>query len=193
MFVHSSRIKGQLDYLRSIGIDIAPVFSLASLDKEEVSDPGKTFSFEQYQAVIKFALERTGDEYFGLKLGREPHIAGTVGMMSASCRNFREALIQGCKYFKVQGNFAEIEFLDDQSFPRVRYRPDQSWVLQSQDTARQEVDAMFSFLVTVLDINSNHTLSPFRITLTRQPPEWTGEYEHYLKVIPVFGQKDMYR
>jgi AraC-like DNA-binding protein len=190
MFVHSSRFQKQLDYLQTRGGDTDHILGALSIERKEVLDPEKTFTLDQFIALLDLALKETGDELYGLKMGKEPHIAGTVGMMCASCENLKEAYVQGCKYFNVQGDFAEIEFIDDSQYPRVKYTIAQSWLLKSPETARQEVEAMFSFLATIMQVNSNHTLHPHRIKLASIQAADLLEYRNILGVLPEFDQAE---
>ena len=187
MFVHSSRIKKQLEYLASLGVDINPVYKLAGISKEEVLNPEKMFAFEEFQTVFEYALKETKDEYYGLRMGQEPHIAGTVGTMAASCKNLKEAFQQGCKFFNVQGNFADITFIKDTSFPRITYSIHDAWKMKYPETARHEVDGMFSFLSTIMKINSNGILKPYRINLTRDIPDDNTEYEKVFGAVPEYN------
>lgn len=187
MFVHSSRIKKQLEYLASLGVDTKPVYKLAGISQEEVLNPEKMFDFELFQTVFEFALKTTKDEYYGLKMGQEPHIAGTVGMLAASCKNLKEAFEQGCKFFNVQGNFADITFSDDPGYSKITYSINDAWKLKYPETARHEVDSMFSFLTTILKINSNETLHAYRINLTRDNPENNVDYEKIFGSVPNYN------
>lgn len=156
--------------------------------QEEIQNQEKTYSLEQFIRVLDYALEKTGDKYYGLGIGQEPHIAGTVGMLCSSCKNLKEAFILGCKFFEVQGDFAEIDFFDDRDHPRISYTLAQSWQINSPDTARHEVDAMFAFLATILKLNSNKVLVPYRINLVISPPEDPKVYEQVLGVLPCFEE-----
>jgi AraC-like DNA-binding protein len=191
MFVHSFRIIKQLDYLRSLGIDLKELYQKTGINPEHLKDPEKQFPLDTLIAVLDYALDKTGDPFYGLKMGQEPHIAGTIGMLCASCRNLKEAYMEGCRYFRIQGDFATIQFLEDDQHPGIRYSVAKSWLIRSPETARQEVEAMFSFLVTILRINSNHTLLPFRIKLSsanQTDPE--GEYLRAFGIEPVFDQDE---
>jgi AraC-like DNA-binding protein len=190
MFVHSTRILKQLEYLSSLGISTQGLYDSADFTREETQDPDHTFSLEQFIQVLEFALEQTGDRYYGLKMGQEPHVAGTIGMLCASCKNLKQAFVQGCKYFQLQGDFAEIEFRDHKMHPAITYAVTQSWHLHSRETARHEVDAMFAFLATVLRINSNSTLVPYRINLSIEAPPDPEFYEQALGIMPHFSQAE---
>jgi AraC-like DNA-binding protein len=188
MFVHSSRIQKQIAYLKSKGISTEELFRQGGFSQEQIQDPAHTFQLEQFIDVLEYAIESTGDRYYGLKMGQEPHVAGTVGMLCACCRNLEEAFIQGCKYFQLQGDFAEIEFLEDSDHPSIRYTLAEYWTINSPATARHEVDAMFAFLTTILKINSNQTLRPYRIYLETSTPDNPNVYEQIFGIMPQFGQ-----
>jgi AraC-like DNA-binding protein len=186
MFVHASRIQKQIEYLTQLGIDVKPLYQQIGIEKDELLKPGKHFDFEQYKAVLDFALHQTGNPDYGLDLGNQPQLGGTVGMLSASCQNLKEALIQGCKFLKVQGDFADLQFVDGPE-PKLVYRLVESWPLESPHTAKLEVDAMFSFLHTILKINSNHTLKAKWILLNCAKPEHPEKYEAVFGLRPQFA------
>lgn len=190
MFVQSSRFRKQFEYLSSKGIDPKDFFIETGITSSDLSDSEKTFSLDQFISLLEYALEQTGDLHYGMRLGKEPHLAGTIGMMCASCKNLKEAFIQGCKYFSVQGDFASIKFVDDEHYPRIRYSLAESWILKSPETARNEVETMFSFLVNILQLNSNHTLLPFEIHLISQRPVDVQAYVDSFGVEPVFAQDE---
>ena len=56
MYVHSSRILKQIEVLTSRGIPVEPVYDLAQITPQEVTDPGKMFSFEQFHSVLEYAF-----------------------------------------------------------------------------------------------------------------------------------------
>lgn len=190
MYVHSFRIKKQLEYLQSLGIDLKELYEDTGMNPRHVEDPDRQFSLDEFISVLEYALDKTGDSFYGLRMGKEPYIAGTVGMLCASCENLKEAYIQGCKYFGVQGDFAKIEFMDDEQFPGIRYTPAESWVLRSPETARQEVEAMFSFLVNILRINSNNALLPHKVKFTTEKQADHQAYSDALGIEPDFRQAE---
>ena len=190
MYVHSFRIKKQIEYLESLGIAPGPIYERTGIDPGEMQDPDKTFSLDQYISVLDYAIEQSGSTYYGLRMGREPHIAGTIGMMCASCRNLKEAFIQGCKYFSIQGDFATMEYHDDSHYPSIRYSLAPAWILKSPETARHEIEAMFSYLIGILRINSNYALEPYRVNLDSKKPEDLSEYVEAFGIEPFFEQAE---
>lgn len=189
MFVHSSRIKKQIEYLKSKGIDTSEVFELAEIKNEEVDDPKKMFSFEQYNSVLEFAIQKTRDEFYGLHFGNNPYVAGSIGMLGASCKNMKEAFKMGCKYFKAMGTEASLNFIEDSPYPKLIYNQANVWKLQYPETARQSVDILFSYIMVILNVNSNNTIKPHKIKLTWGKPQKIEEYEKIFGIRPNFNQK----
>jgi AraC-like DNA-binding protein len=185
MFVHGSRLRKQFEYLEKAGIDITPLYRQTGISRETIIEHDTTFDFEQYKAVLDFALRQTNNQEYGLDFGSQAQLGGTIGMMSASCKNLKEALIQGTRFLKIQGDFAELVFIDDDRFPKLVYTPAMAWVMESPQTARLEVDAMFAFINTILGINSSNTLKPLKLKLAFNKPQ---NHEKYLEVFGVMPQ-----
>ena len=108
MFVHSSRLHRQIEYLSSLGIDIKPLFKQLGIAPDEDLTKDKHFDFEQYKSVLDFALRQTNNPEYGLDFGNQPQLGGTIGMMSASCANLKEAFELGSKFLKGTGRFCRI-------------------------------------------------------------------------------------
>jgi AraC-like DNA-binding protein len=189
MFVHSSRILRQVEHLKSRGINPKPAIEIAEIKEEDIQNPEKMFSFEQFHRVLKYAIEKTGDEFYGLKMGQEPHIAGTIGMMCASCKNLEEAFEQGCKFFKVQGDFADIFFIEDEHYPKIQYNITNAWQLKYSETARHEAEAMFSFLNRILEVNSDQTIKPYKVCFRHKKANDSNFYKEIFGVEPLFEQE----
>ena len=187
MYIHSSLIRKHIEYLVSQGISTDNLFRLTGLSEAELKNDGLRFEISLYLQVLSFALEHTGDSFYGLKLGREPHVAGTLGIMCASCRNLREAFIQGCRYFRMQGDFAKTEYLENKGKPRIRYTLQSHELLDLPDLARQDIELMFSFLNTILRVNSNNKALPQGISFQFPEPRDTGPYLDAFGILPVFS------
>lgn len=186
MFVHGSRLLKQFEYLEKKGIDISPLYKQTGISRDMVIDAETTFNFEKYRVVLDFALRQTNNPEYGLEFGNQPQLGGTIGVMSASCKNLKEALIMGSKFLKLQGDFAELEFIDDEKFPKLMYKPVMAWVLESPQTAKLEVDAMFAFINTILKINSNGMLKALKMNLAFEKPQRPEKYLEVFETMPHF-------
>jgi hypothetical protein len=186
MFVHGSRIQKQFEYLEKLGIDIKPLYRQTGIPEDCRFEPDSSFDFEQYKTVLDFALRQTNNPEYGLDFGNQPHLGGTIGMLSASCANLKDAFIQGIKFLKIQGDFADLKFVDDEILPKLVYTPLHSWMLQSPQTAKLEVDTMFSFLNTILKINSEVNLKPRKLHFTFKEPYDIRKYTEVFGITPEF-------
>jgi len=190
MIVHSSRIQKQIEYFKSKGIDPREAYAAAGIKPGEENNSERNFPFDHYHRLLQFAFEKTGDINYGLKFGSRPELGGTIGMMSASSRNLREAFITGCQFIQVMGNFADLSFVDDKNYPGLVYNLAKTWPLENQVTAKIEVDAMFAFLNTILKINSNDTLRPHAVKFIFDRPDDTEAYIKIFGKEPFFGQNE---
>lgn len=186
MFVHATRIQKQIEYLNQLGIDLIPLYDQTGLSENEQFVQDKHFDFEEYKAVLDYAIRQTKNPEYGLDFGNQTQLGGTIGMMSASCANLKEAFIQGCSFLELQGDFAKLEFIEDSINPKLVYTLLESWSLNSPHTAKLEVDAMFSFLNAILKINSKNTLKVKRLNLSIKKPKSTKKYEEIFGVTPTF-------
>ena len=187
MFVHGSRIRKQFEYLNSLDIDIQPLYKQTGLKESALADPGATFDFEIYRMVLEFALRQTGNPEYGLDFGNQAHVGGTIGMLCASCRNLKEAFIQGCGFMHLQGDFATLRFVEDAQDASMNYELADSWKSGQQETARVEIDAMFAFLNAIIQINSNHTLHAKAVRFAYEAPEDEQKYHRIFGVKPEFN------
>lgn len=190
MFVHGSRLQKQFEFLEKSGIDLSPLYTQAGISRDMIIEQDTSFDFEQYKVVLDFALRQTNNPEYGLDFGSQSQLGGTIGMMSASCKNLKEALILGSKFLKIQGDFAELKFIDDDRFPKLVYTPVMAWILESPQTAKLEVDAMFAFINTILKINSNGVLKPLKLNLSFNTPEHPEKYAEVFGIMPQFECED---
>jgi AraC-like DNA-binding protein len=187
MFVHGSRIRKQIEYLSSLGIDIQPLYKQIGLDQDSFLEPDNIFDFEVYRMVLEFALRQTNNPDYGLDFGNHFHIGGTIGMFCASCRNLKEAYSRGCNYLQLQGDYATLRFREESREVRLIYSLADSWSIGCKETARIEIDAMFSFLNTILQINSNHTLNARKVVFSYDEPENSEKHIQLFGIRPEFG------
>ena len=189
MFVHSSRILKQFEYLSILGIDTNPLYRQTGIEKQDLLNPDKTYDFDIYKIVLEFALRQTNNPHYGLDFGNQPQLGGTIGMMCASCSNIYEAFIQGSRFLQLQGDFAELKIIEEEKYIRLVYRLIDEWVIDSSYTAKLEIDAMFSFLNTIVKINSNNTINPGKISVFFQKPKDFEIYNSIFGIIPMFGKE----
>lgn len=186
MYIQASRIQNHIEYLGNRGVDTSPLYNQLGISKEELKNRAKMVDFGHYRTVLDFALRQTNDIAYGLDFGNQPQLGGTISMMGASCNNLRECFVEGSKLFKVQGDFADMQFVDDRYYPKLVYTLLQSWVIESPQTAKLDVDIMFSFLNIVLKLNSNNTVKPYKLLFEFPKPANAGRYVDLFGIMPDF-------
>jgi AraC-like DNA-binding protein len=189
MYIQASRIQNHIEYLVNRGVNSSPLYKQLGISKEELKDRTKMIDFEHYRTLLDFALRQTNDIAYGLDFGKQPQLGGTISMMGASCKNLRESFVEGSKFFKAQGDFADMQFVDDKEYPKLVYKLLQSWVIESPQTARLDVDIMFSFINTVLKVNSNNTVKPYKLHFAFPKPTNTEKYFEIFGINPVFDTR----
>jgi AraC-like DNA-binding protein len=87
------------------GIDLRPLLGRVGLDETLMRSAALRVSYRQGSAVIKRALELTGDERLGLKVGATQHLTawGLLGFALLAADTLRHAIETGVRYQNISG------------------------------------------------------------------------------------------
>lgn len=87
------------------GIDLRPLLGQVGLDETLMRSAALRVSYRQGSAVIRSALELTGDERLGLKVGAAQHLTawGLLGFALMADDTLRHAIETGVKYQNLSG------------------------------------------------------------------------------------------
>jgi AraC-like DNA-binding protein len=87
------------------GIDLRPLLGQVGLDETVMRSAALRVSYRQGSAVIRRALELTGDERLGLKVGAAQHLTawGLLGFALLADDTMRHAIETGVKYQNLSG------------------------------------------------------------------------------------------
>ncbi|MEU5043880.1 AraC family transcriptional regulator [Streptomyces griseorubiginosus] len=87
------------------GIDLRPVLKEAGLDETVMRSAALRVSYRQGSAVIRRAVELTGDEHLGLKVGAAQHLTawGLLGFALMADDTLRHAIETGVRYQNLSG------------------------------------------------------------------------------------------
>lgn len=98
-----------LRYLTSVaserGVDLRPHLEQVGLDETLMRSAALRVSYRQGSAVIRRALELTGDEHLGMKVGAAQHLTawGLLGFALMAAENLRQAAETGVTYQNLSG------------------------------------------------------------------------------------------
>ncbi|MFE2415779.1 AraC family transcriptional regulator [Streptomyces hokutonensis] len=87
------------------GVDLRPLLSRVGLDETLMRSAALRVSYRQGSAVIRRAVELTGDERLGLKVGAAQHLTawGLLGFALLAADTLRHAIETGVKYQNLSG------------------------------------------------------------------------------------------
>jgi AraC-like DNA-binding protein len=87
------------------GVDLRPLLSQVGLDETLMRSAALRVSYRQGSAVIRRALELTGDERLGLRVGAAQHLTawGLLGFALLADDTLRHAIETGVKYQNLSG------------------------------------------------------------------------------------------
>lgn len=87
------------------GVDLRPVLGCVGLSEELLSSARLRVSYRQGAAVIRRALDLTGDEHLGLRVGAAEHLTswGLLGFALLACDTLEQAVTTGLKYQNPSG------------------------------------------------------------------------------------------
>lgn len=87
------------------GIDLRPELSRVGLDEATMHSAALRVSFRQGSAVIRRALELTGDPHLGLRVGAAQHLTswGLLGFAQMAAETLRAAIETGVRFQNLSG------------------------------------------------------------------------------------------
>ena len=183
-YVHSSRLKKLADLARASHWNDSAFEAVLCATDEALNSQQQTFSFEHFVNVYRAVVEKSKDPCFGLHMGQDSTLAGSIGMMGASCANLKEAFEQGSAFFKMMGNISRFEFVHERPFYKMRLSLHGPWEQLAPDVAIHEVDGMLSFFTRIVGLNSHNMVSPYGVTFTRERLVNFDAYHKVFGVLP---------
>ena len=87
------------------GVDLQPLLTRVGLDEAVLRSAALRVSYRQGSAVIRCALELTGDEHLGLRVGAAQHLTawGLLGFAQMASDTVRAAIETGVRYQNLSG------------------------------------------------------------------------------------------
>lgn len=118
-----SLVRAVADELAHQGQDPVALLQEADIDPALLDDASTRVPLTLYDRFQKLALERTGDEAFGLHMGEHGSLASfsTLGHMVAQCRTIREAIEIALQYYRLVADTASAPTLVDKG-PEVWFQ-----------------------------------------------------------------------
>lgn len=169
------------------GVDLRPALAEVRLDEDVMRSAALRVSYRQGSAVIRSALELTGDERLGLRSGAAQHLTawGLLGFALMACDTLRHAIEIGVKYQSLSGamvmwSAGEVE---DGFALRVDL-PDPSL---DPGVAVFLIDEAFASVVTLTRLSVGPAFAPARVEFTYRAPRDVGVFTELFSCPVSFG------
>jgi AraC-like DNA-binding protein len=160
------------------GVDLRPLFQQVGLDESVMRSAALRVSYRQGSAVIRHALELTGDEYLGLKVGSAQHLTawGLLGFALMADDTLRHAIETGVKYQNLSGAMVVWSAgvgEEDDAFVLRADLPDPAI---EPAVASFLIEEGFASVVTLSRLAIGQDFAPRAVELTRRPPRSREPY-----------------
>lgn len=160
------------DLLRR-GIEIEPLFSDTSLNREQL-ETGGNIAMGDFVTLLNNAREITGDEQLGLMIGRHCNIAtlGPVGAAAAIAPTVREGLQVMANFSRLHASYVKLELSSNMHGLSVRIRYLEN--LGQSEIFHTESSVML--LQHYVEMMTGWILDDAEIRLRYDPPGYADEY-----------------
>ncbi|MGW1563467.1 AraC family transcriptional regulator [Streptomyces sp. NPDC002144] len=169
------------------GVDLQPLLTKAGLDPTVMASTALRVSYRQGSDVIRHAVELTGDEHLGLRVGTAQHLTawGLLGFAMMAADTQQEAIETGVRYQNLSGAMTVWS---------ARWE-DVGYVLRADlpDPALDPIVAAFlieeaySSVVTLIRLNLGASFAPQAIDFVFPAPRDRRPYEELFRCPVRFG------
>jgi AraC-like DNA-binding protein/lambda repressor-like predicted transcriptional regulator len=156
------------------GLDLTSLFGPAGLDETTLASPALRVSYRQGAAVIRRALELTGDEHLGLRVGAAQHLTsmGLLGFALMAGDTLQQAIETGMKYQNLSGAMLVWSAGPEEDGFVVRVAlPDPAL---DPAVATFLVQEAFASTVTMVRLTVGPAFAPRRVEFAFPPPRDAG-------------------
>jgi AraC-like DNA-binding protein len=169
------------------GVDLRPALAEVGLDEDVMRSAALRVSYRQGSAVIRRALELTGDERLGLRAGAAQQLTawGLLGFALMACDTLRHAIETGVKYQSLSGAMVmwSAGNVEDGFALRVDL-PDPSL---DPGVAVFLIDEAFASVVTLTRLSVGPAFAPARVEYSYRTPRDVGPFTELFGCPVSFG------
>ncbi len=179
-------VQNIVNFVETYGVKAGLVWSKSGINSDKLDD-GQRLSMDETVRLWAACVELSGDEWFGLHLGRDirPNVFHIVGYTLMNSENLAMALQRLAEYQRLVS--------DGGSFQRLP-STEGVWLIyhskpQTLPFLYHQIDAVLSALLTFSQWVCNEPIYPIQVSLQREGPEDTSEYLNVFGVRPLFAEK----
>ncbi|MFE3030629.1 AraC family transcriptional regulator [Streptomyces canus] len=160
------------------GIDVRPLLEEVGLDETVMRSAALRVSYRQGSAVIRRALELTGDEHLGLKVGAAQHLTawGLLGFALMADDTLRHAIETGVKYQNLSGAMVVWSAGTDEEDRAFVLRADLPDPAMDPAIAVFLIEEAFASVVTLSRLSVGPAFAPTVVEFACPPPGRSDPY-----------------
>ncbi|MGW0838697.1 AraC family transcriptional regulator [Streptomyces sp. NPDC002787] len=160
------------------GVDLRPLLKRMGLDETVMRSAALRVSYRQGSAVIRRALELTGDERLGLRVGAAQHLTawGLLGFALMADDTLRHAIETGVKYQNLSGAMVVWSAGAGEEDDAFVLRADLPDPAMDPAVAAFLVEEAFASVITLSRLAVDPALTPRAVEFVLPPPREPGLY-----------------
>ncbi|MFJ5733150.1 AraC family transcriptional regulator [Streptomyces paradoxus] len=169
------------------GIDLRPELSRVGLDEAMMRSVALRVSYRQGSAVIRRALQLTGDPHLGLRVGAAQHLTswGLLGFAQMAAETLREAIETGVRFQNLSG--AMVVWSAGQEEAGYVLRAELPDPALDPTVAVFLAEEAFASVVTLTRLSSGEEFSPVSVEFTFPAAHRTGLFTELFRCPVRFG------
>ena len=173
---------------RDYDVDPGPLIAAAGIDPAKFHRPGARVVFSKMDRLWSDAVEATGDDWFGLKVGENADIGDfyVLGHAWLASATLRDALERSCKFAAIVST--EMRNLELQKCPEG-YSFVETFPEPTMRSPQVSEDAGYVAFLRLIEFLTNGQTRPLRVSLPMSSPRSAGRYEELFQCPIEFGKE----
>jgi AraC-like DNA-binding protein len=185
MTVSTRSVRPVIERLRALEIDVAAVLTAAGCDAAALDDPDGRIPHQLAIAVWREAVERSGDDTFGIHTAEQirPGAFDVLDYATRSSATLGEGLQRLLRYHRILHDVAVVQLSEDGDRVELTHElPDQAGVLP-----RQPAEFIVAAWIVVARQATGTDFAPLEVTFRHSPPADTTEHERFFRAAVRFN------
>ncbi|MGH1366760.1 MAG: AraC family transcriptional regulator ligand-binding domain-containing protein [Calditrichia bacterium] len=175
------------------GANLNELIALSGRSLEELCAENCFIEDAVYNSVIELAVERTGDDFFGLHAGENMNLAaaGLIAQISQTSETVKQALEYCCQFANLGCSALPMQLLEEVKTYKLTMTPQRLWREQSPLAVRHTAEGMLAFTIREFHALLLQQHYPLKIHLPWERPPSTLELERVLACPIKYEQNDI--
>ncbi len=161
-----------IEFAGQQGANRLELLALLNMSMADLDDPELRIPLQAYNEVAELAVERTGDQYFGLHLGNHLSLsaAGLITQIVQNCRTVAEAIHYIIEFANLGCQALPFTLSESPEYCILSIDPNSHWLEQSPLSVRHTMDGVLIFTLRELHSLTHRKYQPLKVQLGAPKP-----------------------